>query len=112
MPPLSINDGNRNIYGFMVDVSKLTPAQQQQHAVMLLEHYHELCNTNDPSSTFFSPPHIPNIESLSQSTISSLDSGSFDINRADGNNQQPTTSEVSYTETVIAGNEDIDTPPP
>ena len=76
----------------MVDVSKLTPAQRQQHAVMLLEHYHELCNTNDPSSTFVSPPSIPNIESFSQSTISSLDSGSFDKNRADGNNQQPTTS--------------------
>ena len=44
----STNYGNRNIYGCMVDVSKLTPAQQQQHAVMLPEHYHELCNTNDP----------------------------------------------------------------
>ena len=39
---------------------------------MLLEHYHELCNTNDPSSTFVSPPPIPNIESFSQSNISSL----------------------------------------
>ena len=96
----------------MVDVSKLTPAQRQQHAVMLLEHYHELCNTNDPSSKFVSPPPIPNIESFSQSTISSLDRGSFDINRADGNNQQPTTSEVSNTEIVMASNEDIDTPPP
>ena len=96
----------------MVDVSKLTPAQRQQHAVMLLDHYHELCNTNDPSSTFVSPPPIPNIESFSQSTISSLDSGSFDRNRADGNNQQPTTSEVAKTETVVSGNKDIDTPPP
>ena len=34
-----------------------------------------------------------------------------DRNRADGNNQQPTTSEVSNTETVMAGNEDMDTPP-
>ena len=33
----------------MVDVSKLTPAQRQQHDVMLLHHYHELCNTNEPS---------------------------------------------------------------
>ena len=79
---------------------------------MLLEHYHELCNTNDPSSTFVSPPPIPNIESFSQSTISSLGSGSFDRNRSDGNNQQPTTSEVDNTETVMAGNGDIDTPPP
>ena len=61
---------------------------------------------------FVSPPPITNIESLSQSTISSLDSGSFDRNRADGNIQQPTTLEVSNTETVMAGNEDIDTPPP
>ena len=69
MPPPSTNDGSHNIYGFMVDVSKLTPAQRQQHAVLLLEYYHELCNTNDPSSTFVSPPPITNIESFSQSTI-------------------------------------------
>ena len=49
MPPPSTKNGSRNIYGCMVDVSKLTPAQQQQHAVMLLQHYHELCNTKDPS---------------------------------------------------------------
>ena len=97
MPPPSTNDGSHNIYGCMVDVSKLTPAQRQQHAVMLLENYHELCNTNDPSSTFVSPPPITNIESLSQSTISSLDSGSFDRNRADRNIQQPNTSEVANT---------------
>ena len=96
----------------MVDVSKLTPAQRQQHAVLLIENYHELCNTNHPSSTFVSPPPIPNIGSSSQSAISSLDSGSFDGNWADGNIQQPTTSEVANTETVMAGNEDIDTPPP
>ena len=96
----------------MVDVSKLTPAQQQQHAVMLLQNYPELCNTNDPSSTFFSPPPIPKIESFSQSTISSLDSGSFDRNRADGNIQQPTSSEVTNTETVMGYNEDLDPPPP
>ena len=61
---------------------------------------------------FVSPPPIPNIESLSQSTISSLDSGSSDRNRSDGNIQQPTTSEVATTETVMGYNEDIDTPPP
>ena len=71
-----------------------------------------MCNTNDPSSTFVSPPPIPNIESFSQSTISSLDSVSFDRNRADGNIQQPTTSEVANIDTVMAGNEDIDTRPP
>ena len=85
----------------MVDVSKLTLAQRQQHAVMILQHYHELCNTNEPSSTFVSPPPIFNIGSFSQSTISSLDSGSFDRNQADGNNQQPATSEVANTETVM-----------
>ena len=73
MPPPSTNNGSRNIYGCMVNVSKLTPAQRQQHAVMLLQHYHKLCNTNDPSSMFVSPPHIPNIESLFRSTISSSD---------------------------------------
>ena len=101
MPPLPTNDGNHNIYGCMVDVSTLTHLQRQPQAVMLLEHYHELCNTNEPSSTFVSPPPIHNIESFSQSTISSLDSGSFDRNRADGNNQQPTTSEVANTEKVM-----------
>ena len=86
----------------MVDVSKLTLATRQQHALMLLDNYHELCNTNEPSSMFVSPPPIPNIESLSQSTISSLDSGSCDRNRADGNIQQETTSEVANTDTVMA----------
>ena len=108
MPPPSTNDGSRNIYGCMVDVSKLTPAQGQQNAVILLQHYREFCNTNDPSSMFVSTPPIPNIESLSQSTISSLDSGSFDRNRADGDIQQPTTSEVANRETVMGYNEDID----
>ena len=80
MPPPSTNNGSCNIYGCMVDVYKLTPAQRQQHTVTLLQNYHELCNTNYPSSMFLSPPPIPNIKSLSQSTISSLDSGSFDRN--------------------------------
>ena len=61
---------------------------------------------------FVSPPPIPNIKSLSQSTISSLDSVSLGRNRADVNIQQQTTSEVSNTETVMAYNEDMDTPPP
>ena len=61
---------------------------------------------------FVSPPPIPNIESLSLSTISSLGCGSCDRNRADGNIQQQTTSEVDNTETVMGYNEDIDSPPP
>ena len=81
----------------MVDVSKLTPAQQQQHDVMLLQHYPELCNTNEPSSMFVSPPPIPNIESLSQYTISSLYSLSFGRNQADVNIQQLTTSKLANT---------------
>ena len=89
--PQPNNNGSHNIYGCMVDVSKLTSAQLQQHYVMLLQHYHGLCDTNDPSSMFASPPPIPNIESLSQSTISSLDSGSFRGNQADVNIQQPNT---------------------
>ena len=61
---------------------------------------------------FVSPPPITKVDSLSQSIISSLDSGSFDRNRADGNIKQPTTSEVANTEIVMAYNEDIDPPPP
>ena len=61
---------------------------------------------------FVSSPHIPNVESLSKSTISSLDSGSFGRNQADVNIQQQTTSEVADTETVMAYNEDLYHPPP
>ena len=61
---------------------------------------------------FVSPPPVTSIESLSQSTISSLDSGSCDRNRVDGNIQQQTTSEVANTDTVTAYNEDLDPPPP
>ena len=41
IPPPSTKNGGLNIYGFMVDVSKLTLTQRQQHAVILLQHYHE-----------------------------------------------------------------------
>ena len=96
----------------MVDVSIFTQAQRQQHAVMLLQNYHELCSTIYPSSMFVSPPPITNIESFSQSTISSMDSGSFGRNRADVNIQQQYTMKVSNTETVMADNEELDPPPP
>ena len=81
----------------MVDVSKLTPSQRQQHAIMVLHHYPELCNKNDPSSMFVSPPLIPNIESLSQSTISSLGSGLFFGNRAAVNIQKQNKSVLADT---------------
>ena len=61
---------------------------------------------------FVIPPHIPNIDSLPQSTISSLNSGSFVRNRDDMNIQQQTTSEVADTETVMADNEDLYPRPP
>ena len=61
---------------------------------------------------FVSPPPIPNIESLSQSTISSFDSESFDRNQADRNIQQPNPSEVANTWTVMVYNEDVYPPPP
>ena len=61
MPPPSTNNGIHHIYGYMVDVSKLTLAQLQHHSVMIIQHYHELCNTNDPSSMIVSPPPIPKI---------------------------------------------------
>ena len=96
----------------MVDVSKLTPSQQQQHDMILLWHYHELCNTNDPSSMFVSSTPISNIESLSQSTISSLGSGSFGGNIDDVNIQQQTTSEVANIDTVMDDNEELYPPPP
>ena len=79
---------------------------------MLIQHYNELCNTNEPSSMFVSPPPILKIESLSKSTISSIDRGSFDRNRAGRDILQPTTSEVSNTETVMSYKEDLDPPPP
>ena len=85
----------------MVDVSKLTPEQQQQHYIMLLQPYHELCNMNNPSSMFVSTPPITNIESLSQSTISLLSIGSFCRNLSDVNIQQRTKSEVAYTDTAM-----------
>ena len=112
MPPLFTKNVSRNIYRCLADVSKLTRAQRQQNAVMLLQNYHELCNTKDPSPIFESPPPIPNIESLSQSTISSLDSGSFGRNQYDVNIQQPPTLEVADTETVMAINKNIDPPLP
>ena len=111
MLPPSTNNGGHNIYGCMVYVSTLTPSQLQHHAVILLQHYNDLCKTNDPSSMFSSPPPIPNIESLYQSTILSLDNGSFGRNRAGANIQQQTTLEVADTDTVMAYNEDIDPPP-
>ena len=46
---------------------------------------------------FVSPPPITNIESLSQSTISSLGSGSFGRNQDDVNIQEQTTFEVANT---------------
>ena len=61
---------------------------------------------------FVSPPPIPNIKSLSRSTTCSLESVLFGRNRADVNIQQPNTSEVADTETVMAYNEDLDPPPP
>ena len=36
----STNNVSCNIYGHMVDVSKLTPVQQQHHSVMLLHNCH------------------------------------------------------------------------
>ena len=59
---------------------------------------------------FVSPPHIPKIESLSQSTKSSLGSGSFRRNQADVNIKQQTTSEVANVETMMADNEELDPP--
>ena len=61
---------------------------------------------------FVFPPPIPSIKSLSQSTLSSLDSGSFGRNLDDVNIQQQTTLEVADTETVMSYNENLDPPPP
>eukprot|EP00978_Attheya_sp_CCMP212_P017891 scaffold48234_cov60-Attheya_sp.AAC.5 len=73
MAPLLSNQGSHNFFGSsMVDVNQLTPLQREQHTTMIIQHYHALCNTNKDSSTFVSPPPIPTIESLSQSTVSSM----------------------------------------
>ena len=61
---------------------------------------------------FVSPPPIPNIESLSQSTISSIESVSFGRNRAHENIQQQTTLEVANAQKVMDYNEDLDPPSP
>ena len=65
-----------------------------------------------PHKCFYLHLLFPTLNNIYQSTISSLDSESFDRNRADRNIQQPTTSEVANIETVIAYNEDIDPPSP
>ena len=49
---------------------------------------------------------------MSQSTISSLYSGSFGSNQTDVNIQQPTIPDAPDTETVMAYNEDLDITPP
>ena len=105
IPPPSTKNGSRNIYGYMVGGSKWTLEKLQQHSVMLLQYYHGLCNTNEPSSMFVSPPPIPNIESLSQSTISSLGCGSFGKNISDVNIQLQTTLKLSDTETTMVDND-------
>ena len=61
---------------------------------------------------FVSSPPIPNIQSIFQSTISSMGSVSFGRNIYDVNIQQQTTSEVADTETVMADNEYLDPPLP
>ena len=61
---------------------------------------------------FVSPPPILNIQSLSQSTISSLGSGSYVGNQADVNIQQRTTSEIVNIDTVMSDNEELHPPPP
>ena len=57
-------------------------------------------------------PLLPNFESLSQSTTSSLGIESFGGNISDVNIQQQTISKVAYTETLMADNEELDTPSP
>ena len=61
---------------------------------------------------FVFPSTIPKIESLSQPTISPLDSGSFGRNISDMNIQQQTTLEVADTETGMDDNEYLDPPSP
>ena len=57
-------------------------------------------------------PYIPNIEQLSQLTISSLGSESFGENRYDMIIKQQTTLEVSDTEKVVDDNEELHPSPP
>ena len=62
MSPPSTNNLSCDICRCMLDLSKLTSAQRQQNALMLLQNYHELGNINEPSSMCVSPTPIPNIE--------------------------------------------------
>eukprot|EP00978_Attheya_sp_CCMP212_P042643 scaffold263509_cov41-Attheya_sp.AAC.1 len=70
-PPLHNRESHNN-YGGIVDVNRLSQSQREQLDTMIIQQYLALCNTNEDSSTFVSPPPIPTIESLSQSTVSSL----------------------------------------
>ena len=60
---------------------------------------------------FIPPPPIPNIESFSQSTISSPGSRYFGKHRYDVNIKQWTTLEVANKETFLSDNEELDPPP-
>ena len=75
------NIRSNNVYRNIVDVSKLTNEERQEHAAMLIQHYEELCNTNDDATSFISPPPFPNISLLSTSTISSLGNSSSSRNK-------------------------------
>ena len=54
------------------------------------------------------PPYIPNIEQLSQLTISSLGSESFGRKIYDVNIQQQNASGVNNIDTVMSENEELD----
>ena len=61
VPPPSTKNGSHNIYGCIVAVYRLTLEQRQPYAVMLLQYYHELSNTNEPLLMCAYPPPITNI---------------------------------------------------
>jgi uncharacterized protein (UPF0335 family) len=103
----TVNIRSNNVYRNIVDVSKLTNEEQQEHAAMLLQHYQELCNTNDDATTFISPPPLPNISLLSTSTISSLGNLSPGRMSSTANKDQVT----SIMKTVV-NNEEEESPSP
>jgi hypothetical protein len=102
------NIRSNNVYRNIVDVSKLTNEERQEHAAMLIQHYEELCNTNDDATSFISPPPFPNISLLSTSTISSLGNSSSSRMASTANKDQVDNNNM----TTLVNNDEEESPLP
>ena len=95
------NQERHDHYGGIVDVTRLTSAQREEFDRMIITQYHALCNENEEPSSFVSTPPIPNIDSLSQSTISSLGTGG---SRSSTFSSSTTTSSSSHISSSLGTN--------